>query len=208
MVARKAITPGETFGRLTVLAEIDRHRRGRRAECRCVCGTVTRVLVTRLRDGHTQSCGCLQRERVRAANVTHEQTRHPLYRVWAAMKTRCSNPRVRGFANYGGRGITVCDRWRDSFAAFFADMGERPSSAHTIERRDNNAGYSAENCYWATRQEQSTNKRRTRWITHDGVTLTAPEWDRRLGLHQGCVRQRLFVYHWSIERALTTLNKG
>jgi hypothetical protein len=115
------------------------------------------------------------------------------------MRSRCLNPSDQNFANYGGRGITVCERWR-SFEAFLADMGERPPG-HSVERKDNDGPYSPENCVWATRVEQANNSRRNLRVAFQGETLTATQWARRFGLRPQVVRWRLHR-GWPIERAL------
>ncbi len=148
MAAPKPIIPGETFGRLTVLAEGPRsNTHQRQASCRCVCGTIVTVPMAALRSrGPQQSCGCWQREWTRQHNWKHGANqrgrRLPEYGVWADAKGRCANPRRKTWSGYGGRGITMCARWRDSFAAFLADMGPRPSPAHSLERVNNDDGYS------------------------------------------------------------------
>lgn len=107
----------------------------------------------------------------------HGKTNHPLYKVWVQMRERCRNPKNRAFHKYGGRGIAVCDRWDDSFAAFLEDMGERPAG-HSIERIDNDGPYSPENCRWATPEEQAINTRFSSPITHDGMTMSLRGWAR------------------------------
>ena len=112
------------------------------------------------------------------------------YQAWAEMRKRCLNPRFRQYADYGGRGITICERW-SQFANFLADMGESPP-ALTLERRDNNGNYEPGNCYWATRKEQSTNRRNTVWITlPDGEKVSAAEAARRLGIKRSTLRFRM-----------------
>ena len=132
---------------------------------------------------------------------THGKTQTAEYRVWSAMKRRCLNPNVIGFDKYGERGITICDRWINSFEAFLEDMGERPPM-HTIERVDNALGYSPDNCTWATRKEQASNTRRNHNITFEGITKTLTQWAEYLGLKQSTIRQRM-SRGWSIKQALT-----
>lgn len=147
---------GQTFGRLTVtsLAGVCA-RRIVHWHCRCECGAPTIADGRKLRAGQTRSCGCWRRDRM----TTHGLSSHPDYHVWAGMIARCYNPKQDNYARYGGRGIRVCRRWRRSFAAFLADMGPRLHRGLSLDRLDNNKGYSAENCRWATWAQQAANKR-------------------------------------------------
>lgn len=113
------------------------------------------------------------------------------YSCWQHIKDRCLNPRCKCFPRYGGRGITVCDRWRASFAAFFADVGPRPGTGYTIERIDNEQGYEPGNCCWVPSSQQQQNTRRTRRITFNGETKSLSEWARVTGLSIGCLQRRL-----------------
>jgi len=159
---------GRRFGRLIAIALADRRRRGGVAwKCRCDCGAIIRVTSCDLVSDGTRSCGCLARENkslIGKANSKHGHARRgnactPEYRSWHAAKNRCFNPKTLGYHNYGGRGITMCDRWRDSFEAFLADMGERPPGT-SLDRFPNNDGnYEPGNCRWATPKEQAANKR-------------------------------------------------
>lgn len=119
------------------------------------------------------------------------------------MKSRCYNPRFAKFKRYGARGIRVCDRWRNDFAAFLADVGERPSLDHSLERKDNDGHYEPDNVVWATRMEQARNKSTNVVLTFRGETLQASEWARRIDIHVSTITYRI-RQGWSVERALTT----
>jgi hypothetical protein len=141
---------GQIFGRLTVIGRSTKANSTGAVFwcCRCECGTETETSGVNLRSGQTRSCGCL--------HITHGMTLSPEYRVWRSMHQRCSNPKHIRYQRYGGRGITVCDRW-GSFENFLADMGPRPTGL-TLERKNNDQGYSPDNCKWATWSEQNRNK--------------------------------------------------
>lgn len=137
----------------------------------------------------------------------HGEARHgqdtPEYIAWLGMKARCLNPRADQFANYGGRGISVCDRWLGSFENFLADMGRRPSVKHSVDRINVNGPYEKHNCRWATLTEQCRNRRRNRLLTFNGATRCLSEWSETLGISVQCIRGRLKA-GWSLERALTS----
>lgn len=169
---------GERYGRLVVVSELPalvrgNGRRVRLLLCRCDCGESASVRWGNLRNGHTQSCGCMHTEAVaemgratrrhgHAAPIEGVDHRTPTYVSWTAMLYRCSTQTSPDYANYGGRGIVVCDRWR-TFENFLVDMGPRPSRAHSIDRIDVNGNYEPGNCRWATRSQQQRNKRNARY---------------------------------------------
>lgn len=124
----------------------------------------------------------------------------PEYKVWLGIKCRCECPSATGYNRYGLRGITVCDEWTNSFATFYSDVGPRPTPKHTLERSDNDKGYSKENCCWATRKQQMRNCSRNHLITYHGETMCLQEWADRLGLNKTTLRKRL-SRGWSVERA-------
>lgn len=182
---------GMVFGRLVVTE----YQSCRKVVCKCECGTVAIVRADCLDYGRTRSCGCLNSEIARARMIA-TQTKHgawktPLYANWAQMISRCTNPNDRGFHDYAGRGITVCDRWRKSFEAFRDDMGPKPSADHSIDRIDNNGNYEPGNVRWATARAQARNRRSNRWLTYQGERLTLTDWAARVGIDRGTLGGRL-----------------
>lgn len=173
--------------------------------CRCECGTLLVVPTGNLTSGHTQSCGCLRDELSRARirhGFTGRERRRSEYRSWEAIKGRCRRPTDTAYPGYGARGINVCDHWFNLFENFYADMGDRPSPKHTIDRIDNDGNYSCghceqcvqngwtANCRWATHKEQGNNKRSNRIITCGGVTGTVSEVAEKLGVKYSWLQGR------------------
>jgi hypothetical protein len=181
---------GQRFGRLLVVYPLPPKKKGgsTRWLCRCDCGNESTPGTAQLRRGRANSCGCLQKERVRIANTTHGKTNSPEYRAWIAMWSRCTVKSNASFINYGQRGISVCDRWKD-FSMFLTDMGTKPTGM-TIERNDNNGNYEPGNCRWATREDQDSNKRTTVLVTFNGKTMTYSQWARELDANPATIRER------------------
>lgn len=200
---------GQTFGDLTVqFATPLRHHGNVVWECLCICGRVARVSANRLVRGVTKSCGCRKGRVATARNKARTKHGHaktykqsPTYQVWRGMIARCEDPAHQGYRYYGGRGVKVDPRWRVSFEAFLADLGERPVGL-SLDRIDPQLDYGPGNCRWATKEEQAANRRSTRYLTLNGETLHLEEWCRRLGCKQSALRMRL-AKGWPVERALT-----
>jgi hypothetical protein len=196
------------FGRLIVTSRDPSDRRRPHFICLCDCGQLTSVAASALHRGYTRSCGCLHRERAAELgrqNATHGEARHgrqtPEYRAWGSMIARCYDTRSPSYSDYGGRGVTVCDRWRDSFEAFLSDIGRRPSPHHSVDRLNNDRGYEPGNVRWATKLEQTNNRRTTVFVEFQGERLSVSEIARRVGMSDAVLRKRL-ARGWTLERAL------
>lgn len=172
--------------------------------CRCECGKEEFVGEYKLRIGHSRSCGCLQSEVTTERSLKHGHSkrgeRSRAYSVWRNIINRCTNPNVASYADYGGRGITICDRWLNSFENFLQDMGE-PPEGRTIDRIDNNKGYYRENCAWNTPVQQARNRRNSITLTFNGMTMTLPDWAELLDVPYSMLKERLYR-GWSVEKIL------
>jgi len=152
---------GKRFGRLVVSAFAGRSGKHSLWRCRCDCGVEKAIDATNLTSGAIRSCGCLRREALSKRSQTHGLCETPEYGAWCNLIQRCYNQKHSRYADYGGRGIRVCQRWLDSFEAFYADMGHRPTEGHSIDRYpDNDGNYEPGNCRWATASQQNSNQRR------------------------------------------------
>ena len=210
---RKIDMTGKRFGRLVVIEQSDYIEPGRpRWLCRCDCGNEVVVKGVSLRRGDTKSCGCITKERAIAmakAHVTHGKTKTRLYRIWFGMKCRCHKKTAPDYPRYGGRGITVCDEWRNDFQVFYDwAMANGYQDNLTIDRIDSNGNYLPGNCRWVDSSAQNNNKRNNHYVTYNGETLTISEWSKRLGISKETLHSRLVKYGWSVERALTEKSGG
>lgn len=180
---------GQRFSRLIAIKLVGQNiRKNNLWECKCDCGNTVTILARSLLDGKTQSCGCLQKERVIESNIkihtTHDKSKTNLYSKWAGMKRRCYNLNDKRYPDYGGRGITLCEEWKENFETFYNwAINNGYKKELTIDRIDTNGNYNPSNCKWSTMLEQSHNKRNNRNITYKEKTQTIAEWSRQLGLN-------------------------
>lgn len=214
MFEHVVVSPGDRYGRWTVLCEVERtisqtnSRSYRMVKCQCDCGTVGHRTLESLRQKRgSTSCGCSQKEAARRSGIEnrkHGFTGTITYESWSMMKQRCTNENHMNYCDYGGRGIRVCDRWMESFEAFLADMGERPSPHHSIDRfPDTNGNYEPNNCRWATSTEQARNRRGNVNLTFRGETMCIAAWAERIGLPRKTLEKRLNKHGFTVEDALT-----
>lgn len=200
---------GQKFGRWTALCQVEKGMGGEKCYlCRCQCGTEKILRRSSITSGNSKSCGCLARDIARKRETKHGASDTRLYRVWAGIVQRCCNDRERyEWAKYGGRGITLCEEWRNSFGAFANwALANGYNDTLTIDRIDVNGNYSPENCRWATVYEQNNNKRTSKFISYNSETGTIREFADRHGLKYSCLYERL-RQGWSIQDALLTPSK-
>lgn len=170
------------------------------AKCICRCGKEFTTTISNIKTGTTQSCGCHRKSL--KTSLIHGLSRTKEHRAWLAMINRCTNPNATSYKHYGARGITVCDRWLNSFTDFLSDIGFAPSKGHSIDRKNNNLGYSPENCFWATIVEQQNNKRSNRFFEYNGESKSIIQWSEITNMPCGTIRSRI-DRGWPIKEALT-----
>jgi hypothetical protein len=197
---------GQAFGRWTVLCRATNSGCGNvRWICRCECGIVAIVIGNSLHRKISRSCGCLSAELART-RTTHGLRRSREYGIWASIKQRCTNPATSHYLRYGGRGITLCTEWSDSFEAFYAHVGPAPGSAFQIDRINNDLGYEPGNVRWATIKQQARNKSGTVRLTFDGKTQSIADWSELTGISPSTLYSRVKRRRRPTEEILSTQN--
>ena len=203
---------GQTFNFLTAIEVIGKRSRANLWKCQCVCGNETYAIATQLRRGEKTSCGCKKHQKRgprpdlakrNTQRATHAMSGNSTYSSWKSMKSRCYDKNDKDYKRWGGRGISVCEAWRNSFVQFYKDMGERPNG-HTIDRINNEGNYEPENCRWSVPKTQSNNTRKNYFIEYMGRIQTAKQWAEELKN----VEYKTILYRlrngWETHAALTT----
>lgn len=195
-MAKSLNLKGQKFGLLTVTDQYKRCNKFRHWQCQCECGKFVWVRTSHLVSGATKTCGC---GKDGSRTITHGMSKHRVYKIWAGMKKRCTNPLSISYPRYGGSGINVCNRWL-TFENFIADMGI-PKETDSIDRIDNSKGYFPGNCRWASRRVQSENRKNSVTISHNGETMVLKQWAKKIGIPYKVLHKRIRFYGWPIERA-------
>jgi hypothetical protein len=204
-VPRKYDLTGQRFGRLVVTEYAGLTTDKKRAwKCKCDCGTENHVVrASHLKARLQKSCGCTRLDalaKAREVTITHHSSGTRVYKAWLNMKSRCFTPTTPYYKNYGGRGITVCERWM-TFENFLEDMGQPPPNT-SLERKDNSKNYEPGNCVWESKKCQQNNTRRNHLLTYKGETLTVAQWADRIGLPYGTLVSRINTLCWPVQKAL------
>lgn len=185
-ISAKPLNAGDRFGQITLVSIVESPRRGTFWLCRCDCGNEVVKYAGHIRAGQAKSCGC-----VKGAHRTHQMSGSSEYRAWDNARSRCYRENDRKYPTYGGRGVRMCEAWRQSFEAFIADMGKKPTSLHTLDRINNDGNYEPSNCRWATRTEQNNNRSFNRHLMLNGELLTVAQAARAVGLPHATILHRL-----------------
>jgi len=194
---------GQTINSWTVTGVAEKRAYRAFVTCKCVCGNVGEVRLYALITGRSKSCGCVQRETFKTMGVTHGKTHSKEYRTWADMRGRVTRKTSARWEQYGARGITCCERW-EKFENFYADMGDKPSPEHSLDRIDPNGNYEPSNCRWATDETQRNNLRRTRLVTYKGRTQSAKLWADEIGVNYQTFLTRLQSGKFTDAQAIET----
>ncbi len=202
---RKNELARQRFGKLVaVKSYYDKDKKVTLWECKCDCGNTCYVRANRLVHGRTKSCGCLRKDSNLKNKTTHGMAHTRIYNAWHSMKARCYNPTNHNYHRYGGRGISVCDEWKDSFESFYEwATSNGYSDDLTLDRVDNNGNYCPDNCRWVTTKVQNNNREVSINITYNGKTQNLSQWCKELNLPYMRIYQRLVTYGFSFEEAIT-----
>jgi len=203
---------GLKFTYLTVIKEGKPHITSggfirRTLYCECKCGTKKDFQFSSIKSGFIKSCGCysakINSERMKTQMKTHGLTLTSEYNAWSSMKKRCLKTNHKSYKDYGGRGIFIEEDWVNSFECFLKDMGKKPNKNYSLDRINNNIGYSKENCKWSTKKEQSRNVRNNVMVEYKGETKCLSEWSEIIGINRNKLNYRIFTAKWCIEKAMT-----
>ena len=195
----------QRFGKLLVVKKAYYQNKKVYWQCLCDCGKITYVHTSNLKCKRIRSCGCLKVEELVNRSTKHNQRHTKLYEVWKTIKQRCLNPKNVSYHNYGGRGITICDDWKNDYFCFYEwSINNGYKEGLSIDRINNNGNYEPNNCRWTTRIVQNNNTRANNYITINNETKTLAEWCRHYNISYSLVRQRYKRYNWDIIKALTT----
>lgn len=196
---------GERFGKLTVVEAVGKAKNGATLwRCKCDCGKESIVQGGNLRNGHTASCGCYKAEFCKENFTTHGLEHTRIYQTWVNMLARCFDDKNISYTRYGGRGITVCNEWKDDVQSFYEwSLANGYRDDLTIDRIDANGNYEPNNCRWITIKEQANNRRSNILVTYNGKTQTMKQWACDVGIPYQVVWQRMQKLGWSAEKALT-----
>lgn len=197
---------GKKFGRLTILS-LTRHGYYVYAVCKCDCGTIKEINLSNILSNKQKSCGCLVKYNLEHGliHLQHGLSKHPLHNTWDKIKARCYNIKDEAYQNYGGRGICMCEKWKNSFESFYKwAINNGYKKELSIDRIDNNGNYCPENCRWATKKEQANNRRSNHLITYNGRTQNILAWSEEKNIPYATLRARISRYKWSVEKALET----
>lgn len=206
---------GQKFGRLTVLKQSHKKQQIKKNGnlgnfiyyyiCKCDCGNTCIVEKFHLKYGHTQSCGCLKKEKIKKVNLKHGLEKSRLYHIWQGIKKRCLNPKEHNYSQYGAIGIKICDEWKENSKNFIDwALANGYQDSLTIDRIDVNGNYEPSNCRWVNMKTQCRNRRNSIKISYQNEELLLIEWCEKLNLKYKKVYLRLKRYNWSIEKALST----
>jgi hypothetical protein len=203
---KKIDLTNKRFGRLIVISESKEYTKSKNIHwtCKCDCGNIVNVSSYCLLKGRTKSCGCLRKERMSETMTTHGLTgKTPLYSTWRKIKERCFNKNAKGYCNYGGRGITICDEWKNDFHLFY-DWSIKNGYAKglSIDRIDNDGNYEPINCRWVSMKIQQRNRRNNKIIEYKGENKPLSEWCEIFGVDYNTIHQRINKYGWTFEDAI------